>query len=298
MPIMKLPLKPSLPAALACLMFFAGLAAGADSDIASRYVTESGWRTVFVEAKKVDIYYPQGVERAEALRPVIYLHGHSGATLHGRRAFEKMAADHGFVLICPQGGVSWWTDRPHASFDSELSAEDFIIEYLVPYVREYLDPRVRAKTLAIAGISMGGQGALRLAFRHPDVFPIVFSIAAAIRYDSVYGSWEEIAQLYGSREEAEADTAAHHIDSGRRPWKIGLYIDPADEDWIEGNYEFQQALAAKGVVHEYDFRTTGGGHTWTYFYATAPKMGRFLADAFEQLAPLRGGSVIEEVSLE
>ena len=273
-------------------------AKGAEESAASRYVTQSGWRKAFVAGKEVQIYYPRGVDSAPVLRPVVYLHGHSGAPIWGRAAFERVADEHGFVYICPRGGVSWWTDHPHPSFDPTLSAEDFVVERLAPYIRTSLDPRVTTRTLAITGISMGGQGSLRLAFDHPELFPIVVSIAAAIEFDSAFDNWPEIREMYGTREAAQADTATRHVHSSLRPRKICLLADPRDRDWIEGNRQFEKALAEQGIPHECDFKTSKGGHVWGYFDVVAPQMGRFIAKAFEELAPVSGGAVVRSVSLE
>lgn len=92
---------------------------------------------------------------------VIYLHCSESASLRGYPAFEREFAQHGLRVVEPVSGRSWWTDRIWPEFDENLSAEAYVREHVVPYMAERwqaMPPR-----LALLGISMGGQGALRMA---------------------------------------------------------------------------------------------------------------------------------------
>ncbi|OPZ10903.1 MAG: hypothetical protein BWZ10_02279 [candidate division BRC1 bacterium ADurb.BinA364] len=104
--------------------------------------------------------------------------------------------------------------------------------------------------------------------------------------------------MYGTAEAARADTAVHHIDPSRHPARICLLIDPEDWEWIEGNRDFQAKLAELRIEHEFDFKTSNQGHTWNYFYTIAPKMGRYIAQSFEELSPETPGAVLASFDLQ
>ena len=56
-----------------------------------------------------------------------------------------------------------------------------------------------------------------------------------------------------------------HAPPSDPPAHVFFCIDPADHPWYRGNDRLHEKLAALGVPHEYDFRTSAGGHTWDYF---------------------------------
>ena len=60
---------------------------------------------------------------------------------------------------------------------------------------------------------MGGQGALRFAFKHPQLFPIVAAISPAIDYQMRYYDEEEVTipQMYDDPKQARQDTATLHV---------------------------------------------------------------------------------------
>ena len=111
---------------------------------------------------------------------VIYLHCSRSASLRAYPAFVEQFERHGLRVVEPVTGQSWWTDRIWPEFDPQISAEAYVLRRVVPYVAERWG--ARPPRLALLGVSMGGQGALRMAYKHPDVFPTVVAIAPAIEY--------------------------------------------------------------------------------------------------------------------
>src|SRR5947209_3079985 len=122
------------------------------------------WFPVEVGGKPVDVYDPPGPGRPRF--GLLYLHSYGLETLADNATFTGLFARHNLACACPQGMHSWWADRLCPEFDDHVTAERHLLDNVLPYfqTRWRLEPR----NIAVFGISMGGQGALRLAFRHPQ----------------------------------------------------------------------------------------------------------------------------------
>ena len=60
--------------------------------------------------------------------------------------------------------------------------------------------------VGLLGVGMGGQGALLLAFKQPELFPVVAGIASSIEYHELYGHGTPVDALYDSKEQCRQDT--------------------------------------------------------------------------------------------
>ena len=129
---------------------------------------------------------------------------------------------------------------------------------------------------------MGGQGALRLAFKHPAEFPVAAAISPALDYHELYGQGTPLDALYDSKEQCRQDTALMHVPPFRPPPHLFFCIDPADALWYRGNDRLHEKLNALGVPHTLDLTTRAGGHSWQYFDRMADRAVRFVHAGLEQ----------------
>src|SRR5207249_1773086 len=99
--------------------------------------------------------------------------------------FTRLFDELHLACLVPRGRRCWWTDRPCSEFDPVLTPERFVLDRVAPFCAERwaLAPR----SIGLLGIGMGGQGVLRLAFKHPSTFPAVAAIAPAIECHELYG---------------------------------------------------------------------------------------------------------------
>ncbi|MFO0809570.1 MAG: alpha/beta hydrolase-fold protein [Gemmataceae bacterium] len=226
--------------------------------------------------KPVDVFEPASAPRFA----LVYLHGHGLCSLAEKPVAAALLEKHLFACVAPRGDISWWSDRIWPPFDPGISAERFIVERLRPAIldRWQLGPR----GVGLFGVSMGGQGALRIGFRHPDDFPVVAGISSAIDYHDHYGDDEfpSIAQLYDSKEQCRQDTALMHIHPAHQPPHVFFCCDP-DDSWWRGNDRLHEKLTALGVVHECDLDTRAGGHDWSYFTHVMPRTLAFMHAGLE-----------------
>ncbi len=233
------------------------------------------WTTEDIGGKPADVWDVAGGSAPRF--PVIYLHGVGLETLTDRPGFTHWLEKLQLACICPHGQQSWWTDRICAEFDALVTPERYLLNSVVPYVHN----RWGKSSIALQGISMGGQGALRWAFKYPEIFPAVASISAAIDYHELYGQGTTIDTLYDSMEQCRQDSAILHVHPARYPPHIFFCIDPDDTEWFRGNDRLHEKLSALGIPHEIDLTTRAGGHSWEYFNSMAERTLKFLRAGLE-----------------
>lgn len=238
----------------------------------------TGWARIEIAGKPVDVFDPGEAPRFGLLD----LHPWGLETLADNAVWTAELARRRLVCLCPHAGRSWWADRPCPEFDPVLTPERHLLENVLPLfaARWKLAP----PAVGLTGISMGGQGALRLAFKHPTTFPVVAAVASIIDYHRLHGLGTALDAMYESKEQCRQDTATLHIHPAHYPAHLFFCSDPGDAEWWRGNDRLHEKLAALGVPHEYDLATRAGGHSWAYFNAMAPRVMEFVDQGLQQMA--------------
>jgi pimeloyl-ACP methyl ester carboxylesterase len=234
------------------------------------------WSQVEIAGHLADIYEPptpspQGFA-------AIYLHGVHQKPLTG--AFCRMFDRFGWRVCCPRSKRSWWTDKICSEFDPTITAEKYVLTKVLPWMAETW--QARPPRIGIFGTSMGGQGALRMAFKHPDKLPVVAAISPAIDYQLAYDDYETIPEMYPEPEAVRQDTATLHVHPLNWPRNLWFCCDPADERWHESSDRLHMKLYSLGIPHEFDLETTGGGHSWAYYDLMSGPALEFIAARLEQ----------------
>ena len=191
-------------------------------------MTTAGWAEELVGGHPCEIFEPSEVNPNGYV--LLYLHGVHLGRLSDQSRFTELFQRHGLRVVGPITQRSWWTDRICPEFDATITAQQHILSNVLPFIMQRFDatpPRI-----ALFGTSMGGQGALNLAYRHPDTFPVVAAISPAIdfqnRIEDIEDETDPLLQMYEDPESARQDTAILHVHPLN--WPRGQYFccDPAD----------------------------------------------------------------------
>jgi S-formylglutathione hydrolase FrmB len=237
------------------------------------------WSSTTLAGHSCDVFDPVATNPNGFV--VIYLHGVHLNRLVDQPAFIAEFERHGLPVVAPYAARSWWSDRICPEFDSALTAERHVLDHVVGYAKERY--QAAPPRIGLLGTSMGGQGALRFAFKHPSRFPIVAAISPAIDYHLRWNEGDEtLPQMYADREAARQDTAILHIHPLNWPRNIWFCCDPADARWHDSADRLHMKLAALGIPHEFDLETSAGGHGFDYYNRMAPRAITFLAERLER----------------
>jgi len=220
---------------------------------------------------------------------MIYLHGVRERWLQEITGLRDLIEQAKIPVIAPRSGRSWWLDRVVPSFHATITPERFVIDRIVPEVGRRFG--VEPPGIAIIGTSMGGQGALRLAYRHPNLFPVSAAIAPAIDYHAAMREahvrddgdlYDTLWEVYGDVERARQDTAILHVHPLNWPRHQFFACDPDDRHWYDGSVRLQSKLVALGIPHVAILEPRGGGHDPVYYDRIAPEVMAFVLDRLDQ----------------
>ena len=132
----------------------------------------------------VRVLVPDGFDPARDRLPVLYLlHGGFGQasdwTVSGRA--EELTAGLPLIVVMPDGGTGgWYSDWRNATPEGSQRWETYHLEELRPFIEARYGTRTDRMGRAIAGLSMGGFGAIHDAARHPDLFGFAASFSGAV----------------------------------------------------------------------------------------------------------------------
>jgi S-formylglutathione hydrolase FrmB len=227
--------------------------------------TDQTWHSVELAGKRCDLFEPS----KPGPYVLLHLHGEEMETLAGNAVSTAALEARGLRAICPHGKRSWWANRICREFDEQLTPERHLLQNVVPFIATHWG--VEPPGIGLSGVGMGGQGALRLAMKHAQRFPVVAAISSAIDYHNRYDRGTTIDEMYPDKEAVRQDTAVLYVHPLNVPRHILFVIDPADREWFDGNQRLHEKLSALGIPHEYDFHTTAGGHHRDYLDRQAPR---------------------------
>jgi S-formylglutathione hydrolase FrmB len=240
--------------------------------------TTGNWSKIELAGHDCEIYEPPRPSPHGYV--VIYLHGVHLNRLSDQPSFVRQFDRHGLRVICPRTARSWWTDKICEEFDSFITAERYVVEKVLGWLDEHW--HATPSRIALLGTSMGGQGALRISFKHPRTFPIVAAISPAIDYHLRMDEGDETLPLmYPDKESARQDTATLHVHPLNWPRNTWFCCDPSDFRWHESAERLRMKLAALGIPHECDLESSGGGHSFEYYNGMAEKAVDFIAARLE-----------------
>ena len=210
-----------------------------------------------------DGYDPQHADRY----PVLYLlHGFGNDYLCWSQIkpnLPELATEKGLIIVCPDGAQSWYWDSPK---DPSVRYETYITRELIPYVDRHYTSRARREGRAISGLSMGGHGALWLAFRHQDLFGACGSTSGGVDIRPFPNNWEMSRQL-GEYAENPENWETHTVINQLwrlKPGALAIIIDCGTEDFFyQVNEELHRQLLYRNIPH--DYLTRPGSHNWDYW---------------------------------
>lgn len=217
--------------------------------------------------------------------PVVYLlHGYGD---NFNAWYEKantgiLADKYGVILVMPDGGHhSWYWDSP---IDPSFKYETFVSKELTAYIDSHYRTRADKRARAITGNSMGGHGALWLAFRHPDIFGVAGSTSGGVDIRPFPKNWDMVS-LLGTQEEHPENWEKHtviNLVDGLSPENLKIIFDCGTGDFFfKVNNALHEKLMQAGIPHDYYIRP--GIHNWAYWTNSIQYQMLFFSNCFNAI---------------
>ena len=211
--------------------------------------------------------------------PVVYLlHGLTGHfdNWTDKTKLAEYAAQYNYIIIMPEGANGWYTDSTAAANDEY---ESYISQELISEIDKKFRTLADKKHRAIAGLSMGGYGAIKFGLKNPEMFALVGSFSGALGA----ASWtekeigakgaiaESILGVFGAadsetRRQNDIFKLVRELPADKIKNLPFIYLDCGTEDFLyQNNRDFANLLQEKHVPHEY--RELPGKHDWRFWDA-------------------------------
>lgn len=224
----------------------------------------------------IDIIMPQktsgqeiGLEtnKSEDFPPCLYLlHGLSDDhTIWQRRtSIERYAAAKGVAVIMPSVDRSFYTDMAYGP-----KYWTYISEELPKIVHSMFKISQNPKKTFVAGLSMGGYGALKMGLRNPDRFAAIASLSGVMQLKN-FGNTKknpEAKLIFGDTPPINNENDMLYLvkQLKKNGTKIPeIYIVCGTEDFLyEENQNFKKHLEKLNIKHTY--KEAPGTHEWGFW---------------------------------
>ena len=199
--------------------------------------------------------------------PVLYLlHGLSDDSTAWLRytSIERYAAPLGLAVVLPQVQRSFYADEVHGE-----RVFTFHCDELPEVVQRFVRVSREREDTFVAGLSMGGYGALKWALHRPGHFAAAASLSGALDLEAIsQDEWRKplIQRVFDGRIGPQDDLFALLEDADVESLP-SLYVGCGTEDHLyEHNVRFVDEATAAGVDVQVDFRA--GEHEWGVWDAT------------------------------
>lgn len=199
--------------------------------------------------------------------PVIYLlHGFGGNYADwasAGRGIDKLSDQYHILFVCPDGARSWYFDSP---VNENLKYDTYISSELVKWVDQKYKTIKDRSGRGITGLSMGGHGALSLAFRHQDVYGVAGSMSGGVDIRPFPNNWDLSGCLgkYADYPENWEKNTVINLVHLLTPNRLTIIFDCGTEDFFfKVNQNLHEKLLERNIPH--DFVTRPGSHNWEYW---------------------------------
>jgi S-formylglutathione hydrolase FrmB len=212
-------------------------------------------------------------------RKVLYLlHGLSddGSAWQRFTNIEMLAVDYGLVVVMPSVGRSFYTDMPNGQ-----NYFSYITEELPQYLKDVFGLAPEREDTLIAGLSMGGYGAMKCALLHSELYKAAASFSGVLSVAMIQNRPDdprqpEFSMLFGDLDKVQGsphDPAVWLKQAAAHPEKVpSLYISCGRQDDLyplsKMFFAACQSAGFKAEYHEEDAK-----HEW-YFWGR--EIARFL----------------------
>ncbi len=232
------------------------------------------------------VVLPERYRKLKQPLPVLYLlHGGSGnfrdwlSKVPDKTLLQRLADQYNLIIVTPDGDpTSYYFDSPLVKASQ---FETFISKELIARIDNTYKTVRDKKGRLIAGLSMGGHGAMFISCRHPELYAAAGSMSGVMNINTA--TWkvpadfaksraDNFAKLLGPPKEGDAPypgytmvTLADQLKANGMPLIFSIGVD---DFLIETNRDLHRQLLENKTPHDYTERP--GAHTWEFWENALP----------------------------
>lgn len=200
------------------------------------------------------------------------LHGYTGKA--GNWVPEELAAKYNFAIVMPTAENSFYLN----GLSTGHAFQTLVGEEMVDYVRRTFGLAKNRENTCIAGMSMGGFGALHTALAYPDAFGKLAGLSSALIVhgiahmkpgeDNGMANYEYYRECFGDLETVEQRDVNPEVLALKRKAEGKLpeiFLACGTEDFLlEANRQMRKFLLDEQIPHQY--YESKGGHDMVFWH--------------------------------
>ena len=214
--------------------------------------------------KQLHVLLPDIKPPKDGFKVMYVLHGYYGdftdwLYLSNIMRFERPSD---LVLVFPDGSNSYYVDHPKG-----LKYESYIIEDVIPLIEQTFHISQAKESRYIAGLSMGGYGALYIGLKHAHMFSKVYGLSAVVYPSDIFKHLSEsriykFETLFDEKQLPSYDLIPYALNSVKHNTYISLCIG-LDDFLYKDNQSFHEELKSLNIIHTYI--EDKGNHNWEFW---------------------------------
>ena len=232
---------------------------------------------------KAVVIKPDAYKNEKDFAVVYLLHGAYGNYQNCIKkvpALQTYADLYKILIVCPDGLNSWYFDSP---LDSSYKFETHVSTEVPVYIDANYKTKKDRKYRAIAGLSMGGHGALFIAFRHSETFGACGSMSGALNVESIKTGYD-VAKRIGDPDSNKViyhDWSILNVIEKYPKDSLAIIIDCGLQDFVVGmSIATHEKMVKLKIPHDYILRP--GRHDWFYWANSVQYQMLFFTNFFKK----------------
>lgn len=234
------------------------------------------------------IMLPPDYDASSRRYPTLYLlHGVAGDSSEWQSIGILEAADRmirageidPFIIVLPNGGANYWVNHYSGARWADYVVNDVVAQVDRDY-RTVNAPLGRA----IGGLSMGGEGALRLALTNPQMFGTAAAHSPSLR--TAFSQFApELQPIFGDEEYWRTVTPLWQVVDTDAAYRLNIALDVGEDDpWRQNVELLHERMVARAIPHRFD--VLPGEHAAEYWIENVDRYLAFYSAAFPSSAAL------------
>jgi S-formylglutathione hydrolase FrmB len=220
---------------------------------------------------KYRVLLPASYAQGDKKYPVLYLlHGLYGDYTNWTKLTKLQTYADGLELVIamPDGNDSWYTNW---ATDPQQKYEDYIVHDFLSEIETQYRVTGTRDTRFIAGLSMGGYGAIKFALKNPQLFSLVGSFSGALNAPNELNQERpefaaQLNKVYGSdTSKTRAENDIYQLVKSANPAAVPyFFLSCGTADYfLQPNRQFVLALPSLKIAYEY--HELPGKHDWAFW---------------------------------
>jgi putative tributyrin esterase len=216
----------------------------------------------------VNVIIPDGMKNNE-LNVVYLLHGLSDNCTGWTRltSIERYANKYKVAVIMPEVQRSFYTDMKYG-----LKYFSFVSKELIEFAGNMFNLSTKRENTYVAGLSMGGYGAMKCAFSRPEqyagvgAFSSVCDIANMVNEKMPASRINELTAIFGEGIPIEEKDDLFKLSAkcNQAPQKPRVFMTCGTDDMLYPQNKKLQAHL-ESLDFDYSFKEWKGDHTWDFW---------------------------------